>query len=275
MSALAESATWRAQMDTSMRADDGWLTLAGLFWLHEGANTFGSGDDQDLVFPAGSCPPHLGTFHRDGDEVRVEFIEGEHAEINGAFIGKSGVLQGDGDGKHKPDIITYRDLSFYVIPRGHRIGIRLRDRNSDVRKAFTGRIWFDYDPAYVVQAAFEAYAPGKTIPILNVLGDTDMMPSPGRVHFTINGQSCSMDAVAAGPNLFFNFRDKTGGKETYGAGRFLTVPGPVDGTVVIDFNKAVSPPCAFTIYATCPIAPVQNHLPVAIPAGEKYHGEHH
>jgi uncharacterized protein (DUF1684 family) len=183
-------------------------------------------------------------------------------------------LQGDGDGKHKPDVIGYRDLSFYVIPRGHRVGIRLRDHNSAVRAAFTGRIWFEYDPAYRVEADFVSYEPGKTIPILTVLGDVDDTPSPGYVRFDIAGQSYTLDAVEAGKGLFFNFRDTTCGKETYGAGRFLMAGEPQNGKVIVDFNRAVSPPCAFTIYATCPIAPSQNHLPVAINAGEKYHGDH-
>jgi energy-coupling factor transporter ATP-binding protein EcfA2 len=108
----------------------------------------------------------------------------------------------------------------------------------------------------------------------SVLGDVDDTPSPGYVRFDIAGQNYTLDAVAAGKGLFFNFRDTTCGKETYGAGRFLMAGEPQNGKVIVDFNRAVSPPCAFTIYATCPIAPSQNHLPVAINAGEKYHGDH-
>jgi uncharacterized protein (DUF1684 family) len=275
MTTLHDELAWRAQVDAAMRADDGWLTLAGLFWLNPGVNTFGSGEDQDIVFPANSCPAHLGVFIRDeNDNVSIELTNGESVTINGNTSSSSSTLQGDGDGKHKPDVIGYRDLSFFVIPRGHRVGIRLRDHNSAVRAAFTGRIWFDYDPAYRVEADFVAYEPGKTIPILTVLGDVDDTPSPGYVRFDIAGQSYTLDAVAAGKGLFFNFRDTTCGKETYGAGRFLMAGEPQNGKVIVDFNRAVSPPCAFTIYATCPIAPSQNHLPVAISAGEKYHGDH-
>jgi hypothetical protein len=133
----------------------------------------------DIVFPANSCPAHLGVFIRDeNDNVSIELTDGETVTINGFTTANSSSLQGDGDGKHKPDVIVYRDLSFYVVPRGHRVGIRLRDRNSEVRAAFTGRVWFDYDPTYCVEADFVAYEPGKTIPILTVLGDVDDTPAP-------------------------------------------------------------------------------------------------
>lgn len=268
-----ELQTWRDQQESQLRADEGWLTLAGLFWLHEGVNTFGSGDDQDLVFPAGSCPAHLGTLTRQGGHVTVQSTDVQ-LTVNGAGISNQ-PLQVDGDGKYTPDVIRYAGLSFFVITRGDRVGVRLRDLNSPVRRDFAGRVWYAHDPVYTVEANFTAYESGKTIPILNVLGDITDTPSPGFVTFTLGGQSHTLDAVAAGSGLFFNFRDTTSGQITYGAGRFLMAPGPVDGKTVLDFNRAVSPPCAFTIYATCPIAPLQNHLRIAIPAGEQNHGQAH
>lgn len=271
---VSQIQSWRDEQERNLRADDSWLTLAGLFWLNEGENTFGSGEDQHLVFPAGSCAAHVGTLIRQGEQVTLKVAAGADVSVNGQTVTQAS-LTADGDGKNQPDVVRHHSLSFFVITRGHRVGIRLRDTNSPVRRDFAGRVWFDYNPAYVVEASFTPYEAGKTIPILNILGDVTDTPSPGFVTFDLNGQTCTLDATAAGSGLFFNFRDKTCGKESYGAGRFLMAGAPVDGKVTIDFNKAVNPPCAFTIYATCPVAPLQNHLQIAIPAGEKYAGEQH
>ncbi len=272
--AVDQIQSWRDEQERSLRADDSWLTLAGLFWLQEGENTFGSGENQHLVFPSGSCAAHVGTLVRQGERVTLQVASGATVTVNGEAVTHA-ALTADGDGKNQPDLVRHGSLSFFVITRGHRVGIRLRDTNSPVRQQFAGRVWFNHDPAYIVEATFTPYEAGKTIPILNILGDVTDTPSPGFVTFSVNGQTCTLDATAAGSGLFFNFRDKTCGKESYGAGRFMMAGAPVNGTVTLDFNKAVNPPCAFTIYATCPVAPLQNHLPVAIPAGEKYAGEQH
>lgn len=93
--------------------------------------------------------------------------------------------------------------------------------------------------------------------------------------FSVAGQECHLEPVSeGGESLFFIFGDKTNGKETYAAGRFLYTDLPKDGRVVLDFNKAVNPPCAFTPYATCPLPPASNRLAVRIEAGEKTFGEH-
>lgn len=275
MGPVEELQAWRAQMEAALRAEDGWLALAGLFWLREGANTFGSGPDEDLVFPDGTCPAHLGTFHRSGEDVQVEFAAGADALVDGVAVSGRITLRHDDGGPGTPSMISYGSLGFHVLVRGPRVGIRLRDRDSAARRAFTGRIWFDHDPEAVVAARFEPNPPGTTIPITNVLGDTEATPSPGRVHFTYAGQACSLDAVASGEELFFNFKDRTNGVSTYGASRFLMVGRPDGDTVTLDFNRAVSPPCAFTVHATCPLAPLQNHLPFAIAAGERHDGGHH
>lgn len=270
-----ELLAWRAGMEQALRADDGWLTLAGLFWLAEGATTFGAGTGNDLVFPAGTCPERLGTFHRHGDEVDLELAAGGWAEVNGEPVSGRTALRHDSGGPGTPDLVRHGGLVLHVLVRGPRVGIRLRDHDSAVRAAFGGRVWFDPDPAAVVTARFERFPAGTTIPITNVLGDTEANPSPGRVHFTYDGTACSMDAVAAGDDLFFNFKDGTNGTSTYGAGRFLHVPVPDGDTVVLDLNRAVSPPCAFTVHATCPLPPLQNHLPVTIEAGERHDGGRH
>lgn len=275
MGSVDELMTWRAQMEAALRAEDGWLALAGLFWLREGANTFGSGAGEDLVLPEGTCAAHLGTFHRSGEDVQVDFAEGAAAAVDGLAVEGRVALRHDGGGPQTPSMITSGSLGLHVLVRGPRVGIRLSDRDSAVRQGFTGRIWFGHDADAVVTARFEANPPGSTIPITNVLGDTEPTPSPGRVHFTYGGQACSLDAVASGDDLFFNFKDRTNGVSTYGASRFLIVARPPGDTVTLDFNRAVSPPCAFTVHATCPLAPLQNHLPFAINAGERHDGDHH
>lgn len=273
MSAAAIEA-WRAEQEKSLRADNSWLTVAGLFWLQEGDNTVGSGDDNDLVFPAGSCPARLGVFHRAGTTVTFTAAAGVGYTVNGAAP-KAGPLQVDGDGKYTPDTIEHGKLSFFVVTRQERIGIRLRDNDSQARRDFSGRVWYPYDPAAVVTATVTPPTDNKTISIQNILGYYEDTPSAGTLHFTYHGQQLTLEAIDGKGALFVIMRDKTSGHETYGAGRFLMVPPAVDGTTTIDFNKAVSPPCAFTAYATCPMAPPANHLPITVAAGEKYVGEQH
>jgi uncharacterized protein (DUF1684 family) len=164
-------------------------------------------------------------------------------------------------------------LSLSVIERGGEIGVRLKDNASASRRDFKGLRWFPIDGAWRVVARFEPSAPGSTLEITNVLGQTQKLPSPGEAVFNLGGRELRLVPVLEKPDageLFFIFRDETAARETYGAGRFLYAGLPVDGSVVLDFNKAHSPPCAFTRYATCPLPPKRNRLPVRIEAGEKF-----
>ena len=265
---------WRDEQEKSLRADNSWLTVAGLFWLNEGANTVGSDEANDIVFPAGSCPATMGTFHRTGRTVTFVAAPGVPYTINGSAP-KSGALQVDGDGKYTTDTIEHGMLSFFVVTRQERIGIRLRDNNSQARRDFTGRVWYAYNPAYVVKAAFTPATNNRTISIQNILGYFEDTPCAGTLTFMLNGQTQTLEAIDGKGSLFIVMRDKTSGHETYGAGRFLFAAAAVNGKTTLDFNKAVSPPCAFTPYATCPMAPPENHLQVAVPVGEQYVGEHH
>jgi uncharacterized protein len=170
-------------------------------------------------------------------------------------------------------VVTLGSLSLLVIRRGDRYGIRLKDRNSRLRKEFTGLRYFPVNESYRVSARFVADA--RKIPIPNILGQTEDTPSPGYVEFDLEGRKLRLTPVEESPNeLFFIFRDLTSGRETYGSGRFLDAPVPKDGRVELDFNKAYNPPCAFTPYATCPLPPKQNRLPVPIAAGELKYGVH-
>jgi len=164
-----------------------------------------------------------------------------------------------------------------VIKRGDRIGVRVRDPKSPVRTGFKGLEYFAADPAYKVTAEFVPYEKPRKMPVPTVIGTVEEMDAPGRVRFVIAGKELWLDPVVEDPkepSLFFIFKDETSGRETYPAGRFLYADMPKDGKVVLDFNKAYNPPCAFTPYATCPLPPKRNALPVRIEAGEKKYADH-
>jgi len=263
---------WRAKREARLKADDGWLTVAGLFWLRDGNNTAGAAPDCDIVLPAGSVPAHVGTFRFHDGKTSFEAVPGAAVAVNGKPA-QEAALRADSE-TDGPDVLTTGSLTMFVIKRGDRYGIRMKDRDSEYRRNFTGLHWYPVKPEYRVTARFVAYPEPKNIPIANILGQTEPTPSPGYLVFTLNGVEVRLDPVTEDDSLFLIFRDKTAGRTTYGAGRFLNTEMPKNGTVVLDFNKAYNPPCAFTPYATCPLPPSQNRLPVAIEAGELKYGNH-
>jgi uncharacterized protein len=267
---------WRADREARLRADGGWLTVVGLIWLREGRNSFGSDAACDIVLPPGSAPAVAGAFSLAEGRVSVALEPGVAGSIGQRAVTGSVELRPDTAGA--PDVLELGRLSLHVIERSGRLGIRLKDRESPLRKAFTGLSWFPIAERYRIEARFVRYDPPKALKVQNVLGNVSPMPSPGRAEFTIDGRTVQLDGVLEEPDateLFFIFRDQTSGQETYGAGRFLYAEMPKDGKLVLDFNKAYSPPCAFTPYATCPLPPLQNRLPVRIEAGEKTYGHGH
>ena len=263
---------WRAHREARLRADDGWLTVAGLFWLNQGDNTIGTASDCSMVLPAGSAPAHIGVLHFQDGKTSFRGAPGIAVAVNGKPA-ESAALKSDDD-KDGPDELSINALTMYVVHRGDKYGVRLKDRNSEYRRSFTGLHWYPIRPEYRVTAKFVAWPQAKDISITNILGQTEPTPSPGYLEFTLNGVALRLDAVTEDNTLFLIFRDKTAGKTTYGAGRFLNTDMPKDGSVVLDFNKAYNPPCVFTPYATCPLPPPQNRLAMAIEAGEMKYGDH-
>jgi uncharacterized protein (DUF1684 family) len=250
----ADIAAWRRAREAALRADGGWLTVAGLFWLHEGANRFGSDPSGEIALPDG--PPRAGTF------------ELHHGKVTAETGGAAREMRPD-----SADAVKVGRLSLFVIKRGDRYGIRLKDPESQYRRNFHGLDYFPVNEKYRIAAKFVSEP--RKIPILNVLGQTEQQDCPGYAIFRLDGRELKLYPVLEEPNaksLFFIFRDQTSGKETYGAGRFLDTDLPRDGRVVLDFNKAYNPPCSFTPYATCPLPPPENRLPVRIEAGEKKYG---
>ena len=267
---LTETLKWRVEREATLKKPEGWLSVAGLFWLSEGENTLGAQAGSKILLPTASgAAMQVGAIFVNKRKVAIKVLTGAEAKVNG--VAATGVVQLKTDGEGKPDTVTVGSVSFKIIVRGKRIGVRLFDSNSIYMKQFSGCHWYPVNAAYRVKAKFVAYTPPKKVEILNILGDYEPATLPGYVEFTLNGKECRLDAQDEGDTLFFNFKDLTSGTLTYPPGRFLNVPKPVDGVVDMDFNRSVNPPCAFTAFATCPLPPKSNVLSVRVSAGELVH----
>ncbi|MFN0169657.1 MAG: DUF1684 domain-containing protein [Bryobacteraceae bacterium] len=262
---------WRADREAKLKADGSWLTVAGLFWLKEGVNTAGTDPSHQVVLPPGSAPAKVGRFERNGSVTR--FVPEAGAGVTRGGKPANPIELKPNVGLN--DSISVRDLTMFVIERGERIGIRLIDRNSPLRRRFTSLRWYPVDRRYRVIARWTPYPAGKTIRVPNVLGMVEHLPCPGIAEFALDGTTVRLEPVLEDNELFFIFKDGTSGKETYPPGRFLYAALPENGRVDLDFNKAYNPPCAFTPYATCPLPPKQNHVAAAIRAGEMRYGASH
>jgi uncharacterized protein (DUF1684 family) len=264
---LASIARWRASHQAALRADEGWLTVVGLAWLKAGVNRAGTSPDAEVRLPAGA-PRSVGVFRLSGDQVTFEPAAGAPVALNGKPA-SSQLLRPD------VDKITSGGVTLFIIKRAGRYGVRIKDRDSEARRRFRGETWYPVREAWRVVAKFEPYQPPKMIPILNVLGQTEPQPSPGAAVFVLDGREYRLDPISEGGQLFFIFKDATSGVTTYSSGRFLYASPPANGQVILDFNKAENPPCAFTDFATCPLPPRQNQLTIGIDAGERYAKRRH
>jgi len=251
---------WQEHRNAGLRKPDSWLTLVGLFWLNPGDNTIGAGASNDFVLPKHSAPEHVGTLHLEGEKVTFRKA-GQSAPKPLSFDDEN------------PDVIEAGSVSFFVIKRGDRFAVRAKDSQSPVLKHFAGLTFFPVNPALHFQARL--VPDGMKIPILNVLGKTDLEESPGVVEFTYQGKVQHLRPIYEGKTLFFLFKDPTNKDLTYQAGRMLNTPLPVNGIVDLDFNRSYNPPCTFTPYATCPLPPKENYLPFPVEAGEKRYGKGH
>jgi uncharacterized protein len=256
---------WRQAYEADLTSDHGWLSVSGLFWLHDGENSFGSNPLDDIVLPA-PVPAEAGTFDFHNGKTVVHMKPGVAATMHGAPV-TTAEMRPDSD-----DRLVMGDLTLYVHASGDRYAIRMKDKNSKLRKDFTGLHWFPVDPAYRVVGRYVPYAKPKTVIIENVMGDVGPEVIPGYVEFTLKGQKLRLESELDGSDFEFVFRDLTSGHETYGAARFLDTTLGKDGSVVMDFNEAYNPPCAYNPYTTCPLPSPQNRLAIRIEAGEKsYH----
>ncbi|MCG6961982.1 MAG: DUF1684 domain-containing protein [Acidobacteria bacterium] len=273
---LAEEQAWRAHRLESLTSEDGWLTLVGLFWLEPGRNDFGSDLSNSVVIP--ETAGHAGRFElATNGTVTIDCNPDAGVTVAGEPVTRR-ALASDADGA--PDVLHAGRISFYLIKRGTRFAIRVKDPQAETRTGFLGLQYFPPDPEYRVKGRLVRFEKPQPVDVPTVVGSTQQMLVPGIVHFTLEGHQLSLKPLVESPKdqeLFFVFRDATSGSQTYGAGRFLSAAAPDDnGTVVLDFNRAYNPPCAFTPFATCPLPIPGNDLPIAVRAGEKaYAGGHH
>lgn len=266
---VREIKLWHEKREADLKTEQGWLNLAGLFWLEPGVNTFGADTDNKIIFPSGKSAGQLGAFILKDGQVTLEATP--NAEI---YAGDKPVTNMTIFPAEQQVILKHKSLRWFVIKRGEKYAVRLKDLESPFLKEFKGVDTFPVDEAWKLKAKFEP-TQGRKIAILDVTGKLDEQDSPGVLVFVVKGKTYKLDALESEGKLFVIFGDKTNKKETYGAGRFVYAALPdADGFTTLDFNKSINPPCAFTPYATCPLPPKQNVLTVAIPAGEKNYEVH-
>ncbi|MEW6702660.1 MAG: DUF1684 domain-containing protein, partial [Bacteroidota bacterium] len=261
-----------------------WLNLAGLYWLKQGSNKFGTDKTNDLVFPEGKAPAFIGTLFlwkssvsppkADSDipsgndtVVTLKVNDGVEVKSNGA---KVTTLELKNDLQGEATVLEYGSLRWFIIKRGEKYGVRLRDLESPLLKSFKGIETFPVNSDWKIEAKLEPYNPPKKILVPNVLGTVDTMFVSAALIFEKDGVTYKLDPIDEGKRYFIIFADETSGSETYGAGRYLYADkSDSAGKIYLDFNKAYNPPCVFTKYATCSLPPKQNYLKLKITAGEK------
>ncbi len=263
---LKEINRWKKKRLERLKSENGWLNLAGLFWLEEGVNTIGSDSSNSIIYPD-KAPPRLGKYILKNRQVSFIPEPGEEVFLEGKSIEE---LEIKTDKTGKPTLLETGSLAWFIIERGDQFGIRLRDYEHPAIIQLTHIECFPAVPSWKIEAQFEAYEEPRELLIPTIIGTVEKNMCPGILRFNISGVEQEFYPVTAGKRLFVIFADETSGLETYGGGRFLYLQKPdKQGMVTIDFNKAFNPPCAFTRFATCPLPPRENFLTVRIAAGEK------
>jgi uncharacterized protein (DUF1684 family) len=266
---------WRQKRDADLRKPDGWLSLVGLYWLDEGDNVFGSAPENDIIYDGKGTPERIGVFTVAAGRVTVTPDPGVSVKTDSAGW-TGGEMLTDGDGP--PTALDLGPLRWYAIERERRLAVRLKDSTAGTLTEFAGVELYPLAANRRVAGRFRAYDPPREIEVPNIFGSLVMMKSHGAVEFDLDGASYSLVTWEDSDdplNLFTAFADSTNGRGTYGGGRFLWIDAPDEkGRLVVDFNRAYNPPCVFTEFATCPLPPRQNRLPLAIEAGERLYASH-
>ncbi|MDJ0835328.1 MAG: DUF1684 domain-containing protein [Acidobacteriota bacterium] len=263
----AETA-WRTAREESMRAEDSWLNLAGLYWLKEGENTFGAGEDRDIVLPPHTTVPKTGSFFVKGKEVTYKMSRGQRAVI-GDKTANEGILEVN-------QTLAHNNLRFVLMERGGKLVIRLRDLRTKTFRKFENLNFFAPRRKYFVKATFEPYEEPEKITVGTVINTEVEYWVPGVIKFKLDGQDLTLVPTLANledERFWIMLKDQTSGKSTYGAGRFLYASRPDENNkMILNFNRIYNMPCSYTPYSTCPLPPSDNWLPVSLEAGErKYH----
>jgi uncharacterized protein (DUF1684 family) len=262
---------WRQEVDANLRRENGWLALSGLFWLRKGINVIGSDPDCDIVIPQ-RAPRRLGTFEFDGNNVTLNVEGSMPVEVNGTSTTYA-LLDADQD--DVPSFITFEDIRMVVVRRSKGVGIRIWDNKREERQSFPSRQWYPVKEEFRVPATYTRYEVPKVVKMPDILGAVLDEPMQGFVTFELGGQQHQlMVEELPDKRLFIQFMDLTNGNPTYPSGRYHYTDAHENGKVFIDFNKAYSPPCAFTDFATCTFPPQENHLKIPVEAGEIYPRHH-
>lgn len=269
----AELQQWREQRLERLRGPNGYLNLAGLYWLEDGEVSIGSAADNDIVFPAVAADK-VGVLQVSASGVMLQVTSGVQVFSDNELVTQVQIAD---DLSEQPNTITHESLAWTIIKRDGRFALRLRDYEHPAIAAFPPIEYFPVDPGMRVAGQFKRYVTPKIVNVETVIEGLGWQPeSPGVVEFEIDGEQFQLEAYAAGDELFFVFGDRSSGRETYPAGRFLyTDVVPAGEITWLDFNRAYNPPCAFNDFATCPVASPHNRLPIVVAAGEKYDPEVH
>lgn len=256
---------WQQRRVERLTEPYGWLSLTGLHLLDRGRHSIGSAVDNDIVLDRG--PARWGVIELDPEQrVWFEAEAGTAVTLDGQVVDRVELKPDDGSG---PTTLEADGVRIHLVQPGDSIGLRVRDPEAASRTAFVGLDYYPLDQDWRIKAAFESHPPGTTMQVANVMGQLIDEPNPGRVRFDYQGQSVTLEAVLEDDRLFFIFADRTSGRETYGLGRFLYADLPIDNRVVLDFNQAYNPPCAFNAFTTCPLPPQGNRIDAWIRAGER------
>ena len=266
---LAENAAWRAERRQDLLRPDGWTSLVGLHWLELKAHYLGSSAGSGIRLAFG--PPRLGLVEQRDGRLFFTPERGVTLTLDGEPLKGRVELHSDHD--PKPSLLGFDQGKgvLAVIRRGDRFGLRVKHADAPTRLQFTGVESWPADPGWKLEGRLLPHPPGKTLPIVDIIGTQIDASNPGVVEFVRDGKTYRIEAMGEpGQPLFLVFADRTSGHGSYPAGRFMDVPGAdAQGKVVLDFNRAYNPPCAFTPFATCPLPPPENRLDLAINAGEK------
>ena len=276
-----DEVAWRAQHVTELQKPDGWLSLIGLEWIQPGEIAIGSADDNKIRLPK-TAPAHLAVLKLQDNVITLMPPQGGFPSgllVDGAPATQQ-VLRADQDKDKLNTRVTFGTVNFYVVRRADEIAVRVKDSQSLALREFHGLRWYEPIAAYRVTAKWTPYMPAKSLTLARLVGKSYSVPVPGFAEFTWQGKTFRIEPVLEdpkNPRLFFILRDTTSTDTTYPACRFLYTGFPdhgIDqpGELVLDFNHMENPPCAYTSYATCPLPPAGNRLPIALPVGEKrYH----
>ena len=257
---------WQVQRLERLKSKNGWLSLSGLFWLEEGENSFGSDPENDIIFPE-KADAFCGTLVLDNGSVILRVTEGVDILVKDSLITEIGLVD---DHSENTTRLQQGDLAWYIIKRGDRYGIRLRDHKHPRIDELDHIPSYPIQTSYVVEATLDAFDSPRTMTVATPFeGLTESYECPGILNFRVNGKKLTLHPFTSGDSYFLVIADETSGLDTYGAGRFMYAMPDSSGRIILDFNKAYNPPCAFSPFATCPMPPRENFLPAAIEAGEK------